>query len=268
MSTRNPRNIAASVRARLLHIARTRGDDFQLVLTRYANERLLYCLSVSSHAERFVLKGATLFTLWNGEPHRATRDVDLHGFGDPSPQALKEVFLHALSLDVDDDDGVAFDLSSLVIGPIREDQSYSGFRIEVLASGTTARVRLQVDIGFGDAITPRPIEAKLPVLLDTPAPRLRVYPRETVVAEKTEAMVQLGLLNKPHEGLLRSRHAVADVRLRRRCPDACVPSNIRPSRNGASHGTSGRAHTGIYRRLQQAATVDRVHSQVRRDHGQ
>ncbi len=191
MSTKNPKNVAASVRGRLLHLAKERGDDFQLVLTRYANERLLYRLSVSEHAERFVLKGATLFTLWGGEPHRATRDVDLLGFGDPSQANLQSVFLEALEQPVVED-GIEFELDALVTGPIREDQSYGGVRIVVPARITSAQVRLQIDVGFGDAITPRPEEAELTVLLGFPAPQLRVYPRETVVAERPKPSCSSG----------------------------------------------------------------------------
>ncbi len=192
--TRPPRDIAAAVRARLLRRARERGDDFQLVLTRYLNERLLYRLSQSPHAASFVLKGATVFTVWTGEPYRATRDVDLLGFGDPSEERLRAVFHDVLSADVSDD-GVWFRLDSLAVGPIRADQEYGGVRVTVESGVASARVRLQVDIGFGDAITPEAVMEELPTLLESPPPRLRVYPRETVVAEKLDAMVTLGLLN-------------------------------------------------------------------------
>lgn len=180
--------------ARLLRLARAQGDDFQLLLTRYANERLLFRLASSPHAERFVLKGAALFTLWTGKPHRATRDLDLLGFGDPGVTHVREVFSEVIALGVPDD-GVRFDLGSLAAGLIREEQRYGGVRIELVARVANARVRLQVDIGFGDAITPEPSIVEFPPLLDFPAPRLRAYPRETVVAEKIEAMVQLGLAN-------------------------------------------------------------------------
>jgi predicted nucleotidyltransferase component of viral defense system len=192
--TKGSKDIGASVRARLLHLARQRGEDFQLLLVRYANERLLFRLAASAHASRFVLKGAALFTLWTGSPHRVTRDLDLLGFGEPGEAHVREVFAEVLALAVDDD-GVRFDLDSLTVGPIREDQAYGGVRVEVIARVTTARVRLQVDIGFGDAITPEATIADFPPLLDFPAPRLRAYPRETVVAEKLDAMVQLGMAN-------------------------------------------------------------------------
>jgi predicted nucleotidyltransferase component of viral defense system len=192
--TKPPKNIAASVRARLLSLARERGEDFQLVLTRYANERLLYRLTQSSHAPRFVLKGAALFTVWTGELHRATRDLDLLGFGDASQENIRSVFAEVIALDVADD-GVVFDRDSLLVGPIREDQEYGGIRVVLVARVTAASVRLQVDVGFGDAITPEAEVIEFPALLEFPAPRLRAYPRETVVAEKLEAMVKLGLAN-------------------------------------------------------------------------
>ena len=192
--TKVPKDVGASVRARLLRLARDRGEDFQLVLTRYANERLLYRLASSPHASRFVLKGAALFTLWTGKAHRATRDLDLLGFGDPSEAHIRGVFADVLAVDAGDD-GVQFDTGSLEVGPIREEQEYGGVRVLVIARIAAAKVRLQVDVGFGDAITPEAAIVEFPALLDFPAPRLRAYPRETVVAEKLEAMVQLGLAN-------------------------------------------------------------------------
>jgi predicted nucleotidyltransferase component of viral defense system len=188
------KDVGASVRARLLNLARERGEDFQLVLTRYANERLLFRLASSAHARRFVLKGASLFTLWTGKPHRATRDLDLLGFGDPGEEHVRQVFAEVLALEVRDD-GVRFDLDTLAVGLIREEQEYGGVRVEFVARVTNAQVRLQVDVGFGDAITPEASIVEYPTLLDFPSPRLRAYPRETVVAEKLEAMVQLGMAN-------------------------------------------------------------------------
>lgn len=148
--TKSPKDMGASVRARLLRLARERGEEFQLVLTRYANERLLYRLARSEHGSHFVLKGAALFTLWTGEPHRATRDVDLLGFGDPSEDQIRSVFADVLAVEVDDD-GVRFDASALAVGPIREEQEYGGVRVVLAAHVSGAKVRLQIDIGFGDA---------------------------------------------------------------------------------------------------------------------
>jgi predicted nucleotidyltransferase component of viral defense system len=192
--TKAPKDIAASVRARLLQLAKTRGEDFQLLLTRYANERLLYRLSKSRHASGFVLKGAALFMLWTEKPHRATRDVDLLGFGDPSPDRIRGVLHDVVETKVDDD-GLVFDASSLEIGAIREEQEYGGIRAVLIARLAAAKIRLQIDVGFGDVITPQAIDVDYPALLEFPAPHLRAYPRETVVAEKLEAIVHLGLAN-------------------------------------------------------------------------
>jgi predicted nucleotidyltransferase component of viral defense system len=193
--TKRPlKDVGASVRARLLRLAKERGEDFQLVLTRYANERLLFRLASSNHASRFVLKGAALFAVWTGKPHRATRDLDFLGFDDPGVARVREVFTDVLALDVADD-GVRFDSRSLTVGLIREEQEYGGVRAQFIARVNNAEVRLHVDVGFGDAITPEATTVDFPVLLDFPAPRLRAYPKETVVAEKLEAMVQLGLAN-------------------------------------------------------------------------
>lgn len=194
MTKRPIKDVSTSVRARLLRLARERGEDFQLLLTRYANERLLFRLASSNHASRFVLKGAALFTVWTGKPHRATRDLDLLGFGDPGVGNVRAAITEVLTLDVADD-GVRFDLDSLTVGLIREEQEYGGVRVDVIARVTAAQVRLQVDVGFGDAITPEAAVVEFPALLDFPAPRLRAYPRETVVAEKLDAMAQLGLAN-------------------------------------------------------------------------
>ena len=194
MTKRPLKDVGSSVRARLLRLARERGEDFQLVLTRYANERLLFRLASSRHAARFVLKGAALFTVWTGQPHRATRDIDLLAFGESGEASIRAAFHHILGVDVVDD-GVTFDGKSLSVSLIREEQEYGGVRVEVTARVTNAEVHLQVDVGFGDAITPEATVVKLPPLLDFPPPSLRAYPRETVVAEKLEAMVKLGMAN-------------------------------------------------------------------------
>jgi predicted nucleotidyltransferase component of viral defense system len=184
------RNIGASVRARLLNLARERNQPNDLLLTRYALERLLYRLSTTKHCERFVLKGAMLMTTWFENPFRPTRDLDLLGFGDPDPQAMLAVFREVLAVNADD--GVAFDVKGLAVDLIREELEYGGLRIKSNATIDGARVRIIVDVGFGDAIEPAATELLLPVLLDLPAPRLRAYPRETVIAEKFQAMVALG----------------------------------------------------------------------------
>jgi predicted nucleotidyltransferase component of viral defense system len=190
---RQPRDVGASVRARLLAIAREKGQAFDLLLTRYATERLLYRLSTTPHRDRFVLKGAMLITTWFDDPHRPTRDVDLLGYGDPSPEPMLAVFKEICA--VKENDGILFDVEALRIDLIREQLEYGGLRLRTTARLAGARITVVIDIGFGDAIEPGVEEINLPVMLDLPAPRLRAYPRETVVAEKFQAMVLFGLAN-------------------------------------------------------------------------
>ena len=187
------RDIGASVRQRLLNLAHARGQPMDLLLTRYALERLLHRLSLSPHRERFVLKGAMLLVTWFDEPHRATRDVDLLGFGDATEDALLSTFREIMAIEADD--GVHFDLKNLRIAAIREELEYGGSRLRTTAALAGARIPITVDIGFGDAIAPGTEDVNLPVLLDMPSPHLRAYPPETVIAEKVHAMVALGRAN-------------------------------------------------------------------------
>lgn len=187
-------NRIASIRQRLLDRARIHGEDFQLVLDRYAVERLLYRLSVSPHRDQFLLKGALLFALWFDAPHRPTRDADLLGIGPADGERLHAVIAELCA--IDSDDGLRFDVGSMAVEPIREEAAYEGLRIRLLAFLGDARCHVQWDVGFGDAVTPAPVDVDYPVLLeDMPAPRLRVYPRETVFAEKLEAIATLGIAN-------------------------------------------------------------------------
>lgn len=177
--------------------AHTEGEEPEYVLTRYALERLLYRLGTSQYADAFILKGALLFALWEGHPHRVTRDLDLLGFGSNDVERIEQVFRELCVLPVEDD-GLSFLPETVHARPIREQQEYGGIRVLLQATLGTARLRVQADVGFGDVVTPAAQEADLPTLLDLPglpAPRLHVYPRETVVAEKFEAMVRLGLTN-------------------------------------------------------------------------
>lgn len=194
MSPERPRNLAASVRQRLLNRARERREDFNYLLTRYVNERLLFRLAESAHRDQFVLKGATLFELWHDAVPRATRDVDLLGSGEPSVERIQATFRDLCALYVEPD-GLEFLDVSVRAERIRDGQAYSGVRVRLTADLDGARIAIQIDIGFGDAVTPGVVEAEFPTLLDFPAPRLRTYPRETVVAEKFEAMVRLGFAN-------------------------------------------------------------------------
>jgi len=188
------KNVGASVRARLTHAARERKENVQLALTRFAIERLLYRLSLSPHKDQFVLKGAMLFSLWTPTPYRATGDLDLLGYGDASPERIAANIRAVCAIDVEDD-GVVFKPETLQAEPARAEDEYSGVRITMTAEIAGARLPIQIDIGFGDAVTPAVLEINYPSLLDMPAPRLRAYPPETVVAEKFQALVALGMLN-------------------------------------------------------------------------
>lgn len=185
---------SASVLARLLNRSRSTGENYNLLLSRFAIERLLYRLSVSPHAGSFVLKGALLFALWYDTPHRPTKDADLLGFGADDADTLRSTFTAICAIDVDD--GVRYETANMRIAPIREDNIYGGLRLTTPALIGSARLPVQVDIGFGDAITPAPETVTYPTLLDDlAAPSLRAYPVYTVIAEKLHAMVVLGMNN-------------------------------------------------------------------------
>lgn len=194
MSKAQPTNVAASVRQRLLNLSRDKGEDFNFVLTQYALERFLYRLASSEYADRFVLKGAMLFAAWSDRSHRPTRDLDLLGYGDASEQQLITSFQQICQAEVEPD-GLEFDAKSIRVTEIREDQDYDSRRMQLVAKLEKAQIHLQIDIGFGDAVTPEAEEIDYPTLLDFPAPRIWAYPRETVVAEKLQAMIALGMPN-------------------------------------------------------------------------
>jgi len=175
VTKKKPTNTAASVRARLLNVAKQGGEDFHYVLTRYALERLLVRLARSAHRDAFLLKGAMLFRAWSPTLHRA-------------------IFRHLCGVQVEDD-GVTFDPKGVAAQRIKEDADYEGVRVTMRASIGTAKLDLQIDIGFGDAVTPEATEIDFPTLLGAEPLRIRAYPRETVVAEKVEAMAHLGIAN-------------------------------------------------------------------------
>ncbi len=188
-------NVAASIRARLLNKARSTGAEFELFLVRYACERFLYRLGESSVRERCILKGASLLALWMEEPYRATRDIDLLTYGESDERAVRDVMATICNVSCPDD-GLLFDVETLQVVPIRDNQRYGGQRANLRALLGTARISLQVDFGFGDVVVPGPIEARLPTLIDgVPVPVLHTYPQVTTIAEKFETMVQLGARN-------------------------------------------------------------------------
>lgn len=187
-------DLAASIHARLSARAKTRGEIFQEVLTRYGIERFLYRLSLTPARDTLWLKGALLFDLWFDVPHRPTRDADFLGFGSADQDALKSVVRDACTIDVPD--GMRYEPDSIRVREIREDTHYAGLRVTLTGTLKNARCPVQLDVGYGDAVTPGPEEAVYPTLLDDlPAPRLKVYPRETVIAEKLEAIATLGIAN-------------------------------------------------------------------------
>lgn len=188
------RNISASVRDRLLNKARAEKLDYNLLLTRYALERMLYRLSISKQRDQFLLKGALLFDLWFDVPHRPTHDADFLGFGSAEIPHIEEIFRDICRIEVED--GIAFQPDTVKAAEIRKEANYAGVRVTLLGMLDSARCPVQIDIGFGDAVVPGPDEVHYPVILgEMPEPHLHVYPRYTVVAEKLEALTSLGMLN-------------------------------------------------------------------------
>lgn len=188
------KNLAASVRQRLLNIAKDRGEPFDLVLTQYGLERILYRVGASEWADEFILKGALLFKLWDRVPRRPTRDADLLGRGSAVLERLGEIFRALCTLEVEDD-GLTLNPDSVRVEEIREGNTYQGIRVRISGALDGAIVPIQVDVGFGDVVTPESEEVEFPTLLDFLPPRLQAYPAYTVIAEKLQALVALGIAN-------------------------------------------------------------------------
>lgn len=234
------RNISASVRDRLLNKARTEKLDFNLLLTRYALERMLYRLSISKQRDQFLLKGALLFDLWFDVPHRPTHDADFLGFGSAEIPHIEEIFRDICRIEVED--GIAFQPDTVKAAEIRKEANYAGVRVTLLGILDSARCAVQIDIGFGDAVVPGPDEVHYPVILgEMPGPHLHVYPRYTVVAEKLEALTSLGMLNSrmkdyfdlwilakhsDFDGLILSRAVAATFDRRRTAVPTGVPIGL------------------------------------------
>jgi len=190
---RSPANLAKSVKDRLLNISRSEGRAFDVLLVRFALERLLYRLSVSEYRERFVLKGGMLVTAWIDDDNRVTRDADFLGYGDANPDKLVADFRAIMQ--IEGDDGLMFDADALVATAIREEMEYGGVRLKTAAYLERTRIPVTIDIGFGDALADAAQQLDYPTLLDLPVPHIRSYPPATVIAEKFQAMVALGVLN-------------------------------------------------------------------------
>lgn len=193
MTREKGKNTAASIRARLLALAQSNGEDYQRVLGRYAIERFLYRLGRSPYRDKFAIKGATLFTLWTGHTHRPTKDLDLLGQGSSAIGDVEQTIRGIC--EIQEEDGLVFDSASVEGTKIKEDDEYDGVRIKLLADLARARIPMQIDIGFGDAVYPEPELASFPVLLPMEAPVIRAYPREASIAEKFHAMVVLDIRN-------------------------------------------------------------------------
>ena len=188
------RDVPASVRQRLLNLARAQGDDFEAVLQLYAVERFLYRLSASNEVDRFTLKGAALLRIWTGQELRPTRDIDFLARGVRDEAAIRTALRDVCGVPCRED-GVVFDPATIAITSIRIDQPNGGLRVRIRGSLGRVRLAVPVDIGFGDVMTLGRTEQNYPTLLDLPAPRLWTYPRETLVAEKFHAMANLGDAN-------------------------------------------------------------------------
>ena len=191
---KSPRNIPASVRQRILNRAKSDRRPFNELLQYYAMERFLYRLSQSAHADRFILKGALMLRVWHSPELRPTMDIDMLGRTSNKEADIIAQIRDILSMDVEAD-GLAFDADSIQAERITEDADYEGIRIRFRGTLDSARINMQVDIGFGDVVYPEPEESELPTMLDSPAPRLLCYSRESSIAEKFEAMVKLDALN-------------------------------------------------------------------------
>lgn len=190
---KQPTNIVASIKARLTNIARAKGMPFDLLLIQFVLERILYRLSISDHRQQFILKGGMLLITWIPDDARVTRDLDLLAHGEASEDFIRAVFAELFSMDVGD--GLEFVAGEMRIAPIREEMEYGGYRLKTTALLDRTRVPVTVDIGYGDAVTPAADNIEYPVLLDMAAPKIRSYPPETVIAEKFQALVALGLTN-------------------------------------------------------------------------
>lgn len=187
------KNLAASIRQKLLNKARAEEKPFNELLQYFAIERFLYRLSISRYVDKFILKGALLFRVWSEQDSRATRDIDFLAFTDNSATGLTAIVKEIAELK--SDDGLLFDLSSIQSQRIKEDANYEGVCVLFDATLDGAKARLQLDIAFGDTVHPKPSKSVYPTLIDLPAPVLNLYPPETVFAEKLEAMLHLGVIN-------------------------------------------------------------------------
>jgi len=191
--SKGTRNIAASVRQKLKNQAAQDKRPFAELLQYYAMERFLYRLTQSEHAGRFILKGALMLRAWQSPVIRPTMDIDMLGKTSNDVDSICAQITDIVSIDIDD--GLVFDSDTIRGEVIKEDADYEGVRVRFIGTLDNARVTMQIDVGFGDIVHPDPVETELPTILDSPAPKLLCYSRESAIAEKFEAMVKLGELN-------------------------------------------------------------------------
>jgi Nucleotidyl transferase AbiEii toxin, Type IV TA system len=189
------RNAAHSIAQRLLNVSKKNRDEYTLICMRFATERLLYRIGQSEYFQKFILKGATLFLAWYGHGYRTTKDVDLLGLGKPDTGRLMEIFKELCLIDTSTVDGLVFLPDSVRATPIQNQEEYHGIRINLRVMMERARIDLQIDVGFGDIVTPGPEKITFPTLLELPAPVIMAYPKYTALAEKFMAMVTLGMQN-------------------------------------------------------------------------
>ncbi len=225
-------------------------------------ERLLYRLSQSEHSDQFLLKGALLFALWYDMPHRPTRDADLLGFGASDLESIVKTFRDIAGVQVED--GIIFDPASVDAEEIRKDAGYAGARVLISAELANARCKTQIDIGFGDAVTPGPVAAEYPTLIDDlPAPKLRTYPVYTVVSEKLHAIVLLGMTNSRVKDYL-DLSVLLDresLNLKYTCPSYL--RDLYAARHGCTDRIANRPYRRIRGRPVAAGTVDSVPEEKR-----
>lgn len=186
---------AMSVRDKLKNQAKEDGRTMQDELVTYGLERAIYRLSISKYAEQFTLKGGIfLYALFDGNFARATMDIDLlaHHLSNDA-EHIKKVFHNIFSIECDD--ALRFDLNSLDVINITEFKEYHGVNVSIMGYLERTRVPVSIDIGFGDAIYPERMRMNFPVLLDMEAPKVYAYSIYSVISEKFEAFVSLGLAN-------------------------------------------------------------------------
>jgi len=189
----SPKNLAASVKQRLMNMARDQNRAFDILLVRFALERLLFRLSLSAYRDNYVLKGGMLVTQWLEHGNRETRDMDFLGFGEADAEAIKAIFAEIMT--IVSDDGLAFDTKALVASAIREEMEHGGIRLRTAAYLERTRIPVTLDIGFGDALAGSSNRIDYPSLLGMDRPSIRAYPPAAVIAEKFQAVVAFGLAN-------------------------------------------------------------------------